>query len=66
MFDWLKRLHGEGTLYFTFDYDGGSGKAKLPYIGSIETLDREEVISNLKKEIWFKHNKIISNVRIIL
>lgn len=67
MFDWLKRLYGEGTLYFTFDCDDGTaGKAKMPYIGDINTLDRDELISNLKKEVWFKHNKNIHNVKIIL
>lgn len=67
MFDWLKKLFGEGYIYSEFTYgDGKKGKARAPYIGDPETFDEAEYIQALREEVYFKHNICISNVRTVI
>ena len=70
MFDWFKRLFGEGYIYFTYDYDNGdSAKGRVPYIGDINSFDeqdKQKLIYRMKKEVWFKTGKTVHNVRVIL
>lgn len=69
VFDWLKRLFGEGNIYFDFVCDDGStGRGKSPYIGDPATFDQNEYSEQIKAEIWHKHGKKvtqISNVRLM-
>lgn len=63
MFDWLKKLFGEGHIYCDIECaDGTIGRAKAPYVGDPDTLDREEYIKQLKSEIWFKKGKVVTKV----
>lgn len=69
MFDWLKKLFGEGHIYADIVCDDGStGRTKAPYIGDPTTFDRNEYIEHLKAEVWHKHGKRvteINNIRIV-
>ena len=66
MFDWIKRLFGEGYIYATFECtDGSKGRSRVPYIGDINTLDRNEIIQNIKREVFFKSGKTVKTVTII-
>jgi hypothetical protein len=43
MFDWLKKLHGEGVARYSFILaDGRQGNAKLPYIGKWDSAEAEQ------------------------
>ncbi len=67
MFDWLKRLFGEGYIYSEFTCeDGRKGKARAPYIGDPATFDEAEYIQSLREEVYFKHNKRIHDVRSVI
>lgn len=69
MFDWIKRLFGEGTIYFDFVCeDGSAGRGKSPYIGDPGTFDIVCYREQIKSEIWHQYGKRvtqISNVRLI-
>lgn len=63
MFDIIKKLYGEGHIYADIVCeDGSTGRTKSPYIGDPETLNRQEFIQQIKKEIWFKYGKEVSEV----
>jgi hypothetical protein len=69
MFDWLKKLYGEGYIYADIVCDDGStGRAKAPYIGDPSTFDRNEYVEKLKAEVWHKHGRRVvevNNLRIL-
>jgi len=65
MFDWLKKLFGEGVIRLegTLD-DGTEVTAKMPYIGSIDTMVEEDVIETSKNQIYVKYGKRVRELRI--
>lgn len=69
MFDWVKKLFGEGHIYADIVCeDGSTGRTKAPYIGDPATFDHGEYIRSLKEEIWFKFGKKVvevNNLRIV-
>ncbi len=67
MFDWLKRLFGEGYIYSEFTLeDGRKGKARTPYIGDPTTFDEAEYTQSLREKVYFKYNKRIHDVRSVI
>lgn len=63
MFDWIKRLYGEGVVHFTFEtVDGRTGTGKIPYIGE---YDEAELIATVKRTMRVEHNVIVSALTIV-
>ena len=63
MFDWLKRLHGEGAVRAEFMCsDGTTGTAKQSYIGEYV---ESEIIQHIKDKILIDHDKIITSIKIV-
>ncbi len=66
MIDWIKSLFGKGTIHFEFHcQDGSSGRAKLPYIGDIKTMDEDEMFRKLKSDLWLKYNKHMISAKVL-
>jgi hypothetical protein len=68
MFDWLKRLTGEGTLCFEVEGVDQNGKqmegtAKLPYIGSLATADMDDLYRRVKLECRMKNGITVTRVK---
>lgn len=63
MFDFIKKLYGQGHIYAVAECDDGSiARVKAPFIGDPDTLDESEWIRSVKNEIWFKHKKNVVKV----
>jgi len=69
MFDWWKRLFGEGYIYAEFTCtDGTNGRSRESYIGDPATFDSDEYVAKLKQEIWYKHRRrimVVNHLRIV-
>jgi hypothetical protein len=63
MFDFIKKLFGEGVVHFTFEtVDGRGGKGKIPYIGE---YDEAEIRLAIRKTLRVEHNVTVSNLEIV-
>lgn len=63
MFDWIKRLFGEGVVRVEFTAtDGRRGTANVPYIGE---YDESEVIAIIKSRLLVDHGVAVRSVNII-
>ena len=63
MFDFIKKLFGDGVVHFTFTCtDGRSGKGKINYIGE---YDREEVLRAIKKKLLVEENVVVTSLDIV-
>lgn len=66
MFDWLKRCFGEGKIRVEGTLtDGTAFAAKCPYIGDIETLDEEELLYNVRRDVLVNHGKHVASCRVV-
>lgn len=58
MFDWLKRQFGEGKIRVEGKLIDGSGFiAKVPYIGDLSTLDKNELFETLRRTMLVEHGE---------
>ena len=67
MFDWLKRLAGEGQLCFEVEGVGKDGKemvgtVKQSYIGSLATLDKDELFRKIRLKCKIDYGIIVSKI----
>ena len=63
MFDWFRRLFGEGTIRAEFICtDGSKGSLKVPYTGDISTFSESELHRQVKYELWAKHGKELQSL----
>ena len=63
MFDWLKRLYGEGTVKVGFTtLSGIKGTAKMSYIGEYDEL---EIRQQVTEQIESKYNCVVATTKII-
>lgn len=63
MFDWIKRLFGEGVVRFRFEaVDGRVGTGKISYIGE---YDESELRKNIKSKMLVDHNVQVVIIDII-
>lgn len=65
MFDWFKRLFGEGYIHFTGKtVDGKSMKGKIEYTGDVSTLDTNELEDTIRVQCWQKYGERVSTIEI--
>lgn len=63
MFDWIKKLFGEGTVRFTFkSSDGRNGTGKISYIGE---YDEKEVRKAIRNKMIVDHNVDVLSIEIV-
>lgn len=66
MFDFIKRLFGEGKIRARIKCDDGStGTATVPYIGDIDTLDEEELGETIRRQVFVNYGKRVTSVTIL-
>jgi len=66
MFDFIKRLYGEGKIRARIVCDDGStGTATVPYIGDIDTLDENEMSETIRSQVFVNYGKRVTTVKII-
>ncbi len=62
MFDFIKRLFGEGVLHFTFNTaDGRGGTGKISYIGE---YDQSAMELEIRQQIKEKHKVAVTKLEI--
>ena len=63
MFDFIKKMFGEGHIYADIVCeDGSTGRLRAPYIGDPATFNKAEYTAHVKAEVWFKHGKRVTEV----
>jgi hypothetical protein len=66
MFDFIKKLFGEGIIRADIVLDDGrTGTVKLPYIGDIDTLDPAEFKQEVANQCWVKNGQRVVKVTIV-
>lgn len=66
MFDWIKRLFGEGKIRARIACsDGSTGTVTVPYIGDIDTLDEEELGETIRRQVFVDYGKRVTSVAIL-
>jgi hypothetical protein len=66
MFDWLRKLHGEGKIRAeVMTADGRQGIVKVPYIGDINTLNKEEFRRNVIDQVWVNKGIRVTDVKLV-
>lgn len=62
MFDWIRKLFGEGYITFSMVLeDGRTAPGRVPYIGDINTLCLHEMRLRIIQEAWKNHQvRVIS------
>ena len=66
MFDWIKKLFGEGKIRLEFtDNTGKVYVGRVPYIGDIDTLDVEELRDQVSKQWFVEHGTRIVDFKIL-
>lgn len=61
MIDWIKSLFGKGTLVFEITTDkGDTGRAKVEYVGKLNTLTDQDKCDLIKKLELEQDIKIVS------
>jgi len=65
MFDWIKKLYGEGKIRANVVLsDGTTAVVKVPYIGDLSTLDAAEFEQDIIQKIWVEHGRHATSVTI--
>lgn len=65
MFDWFKKLYGEGKIRADVTLsDGTTAVVRVPYIGDLSTLDRDEFEQDIIRKIWVEHGRRATSVTI--
>jgi len=66
MFDFIKRMFGEGKIRakITCD-DGTTGTATVPYIGDIDTLNETELKATIRNQVFVNYGKRVTAVSIL-
>ena len=65
MFDWLKRLAGEGKIRTSVTFTNGqSATVKVPYIGDINTLDMGELKIYIRKFCFVEYGLRVDTITI--
>ena len=60
MFDWFKKMCGEGKIRVEGELvDGSTFTAKIPYIGDISTLNKNELFLNIRQTMLVEHGKVV-------
>lgn len=63
MFDFIKKLFGDGVVHFTFECtDGRTGKGKINYIGE---YNKVEVLRAIKQKLLVEENVMVNDLEII-
>lgn len=66
MFDWIRRLFGEGKIRVKFtDESGKEFVGRVPYIGDISTLDQHELRTEVSNQWVAKTGCRIIDFKII-
>lgn len=66
MFDFIKRMFGEGKIRARIACsDGSTGTATVPYIGDINTLDKEELSETIRRQVFVDYGKRVTTVTIL-
>ena len=66
MFDFIKKMFGEGKIRTEVHFDDGSFTAvKVPYIGDINTLDVAELRRTIRKQMLVDYGKRVTQVNIL-
>jgi hypothetical protein len=66
MFDFIKRMFGEGKIRARIECDDGStGTATVPYIGDIDTLNEEELGETIRQQVFVDYGKRVTSVTIL-
>lgn len=66
MFDWLKKLFGEGMIRFEMTTaDGRTGIGKVPYIGDLSTIDTNEFKRDMIAQSFVKYGERVVDVKIV-
>ncbi len=65
MFDFIRKLFGEGTIRFEMvTRDGRKGVGKVPYMGNISTIDSEEFEMEMIDKCYVKYGERVVGVKI--
>lgn len=67
MFDFIKKLFGEGTMVFAiegFDKNGKrvEGKAKVPYVGDRNTANMDEIKATVKNRVLLENDIAVTSI----
>lgn len=66
MFDWIKKLFGEGKIRVEFtDESGKEFIGKVPYIGDITTIEEEELKEEISNQWLVKTGARIVDFKIV-
>jgi len=66
MFDWFEKLFGEGKIRVECVLsDGRKCTVKMPYIGDINTMDKEEVLNIAENWVKNEHGFIVVSAKIV-
>jgi hypothetical protein len=66
MFDFIKKMFGEGKIRADVVFEDGSiGTVKVPYIGDIGTLSYCEFETDMKRKIYVEHGRKVRSVTIV-
>ena len=66
MFDFVKRMFGEGKIRVEIEFDDGSTAVGLiPYIGDINTLGKAKLEETVKRMCLVEYGKRVTKVKFI-
>jgi hypothetical protein len=66
MFDFIKRMFGEGKIRAEIICaDGTEGIVKMDYIGDLSTLDLDEFAAKVKQQVFVKYGRQVVKVNIL-
>lgn len=66
MFDFVKRMFGEGKIRVEIEFDDGSTAVGLiPYIGDINTLGKAKLEEYVVRVCLVEFGKRVTNIKII-
>lgn len=66
MFDFIKRMFGEGKIRARIVCsDGTTGVAKVPYIGDISTLNEDELKETIRQTVFVEYGKHVTSVTVL-
>jgi hypothetical protein len=65
MFNFIKKLFGEGKIRAEIECDDGSkGVVKIPYIGDLDTLDMVEFKDHVQRRCLVDYGKRVTKINI--
>jgi len=66
MFDFIKKMFGEGKIRTEVHFDDGSFiVVKVPYIGDINTLDATELRETIRQRMLVDYGKRTTTIHIL-